>query len=193
MQQDISDSSLRDIRNAALTTWFIMVGWKEEKQKHLHSEHSFFFSMFKTSIYPDFHSFRASWTPCRPSSTRWPFTAGPAWMLTSVCSGPGSCPGTPALPQCRTQPARTQWWGRLCSTRVMFRRPRKAWWEMDSTTRMPSVFFQKVIGSPVALTALPCIRAGDASTRHHSWEHVQTWSMHFLSDTSKMQYYTLNN
>lgn len=26
MQVDINDSSLRDIRNAALTTWFIMVG-----------------------------------------------------------------------------------------------------------------------------------------------------------------------
>ena len=116
-----------------------------------------------------FHSHRGSWTPCKLSSTRWPFTAGRASTWTSACRGGGSWPGTPFLPQCPTQEATIPWWEALCSTRVTSRKPRRTWWATGSTTPTASASSQKVIGRSVALTAHLCIRAGEAPSHGVSW------------------------
>lgn len=106
-----------------------------------------------------FHSFRVSWTPCKLSSTRWPFMAGRASTSTSAYSGGGSWPGTLLRLRCLPQEATIPSWEPPCSTRVMSRKPRRTGWPTDSTTLMASVSSQKVTGFSVAHLF---IRAGEA-------------------------------
>lgn len=120
-----------------------------------------FFFLKKFLKWTHFPPFRPFWTPCRPSSTHWPFTDGRASMWTSACRAGGTCPGTRFLRRCPTRRATIPWWDPPCSTRVTSRKPRRTPWAMGTSTRTPSVSSQKVNGLSAAATAPLCTRAGN--------------------------------
>lgn len=104
---------------------------------------------------------RGYWTPCRPSSTRWPSTAGRVSTWTWARAGDGRRPGSRPPPQWPTRRGTTPWWARPCSTRVTCRRPRKTWTATGSCSPTPSASSQKVIGLAAPPITRRCMRAGD--------------------------------
>lgn len=122
MQEDIKANDLKNIRNAALITWFIMVSLTHVTQDR-NIQCCSIFSVLRVSLTLSHLFWREYWIPCRVSSTRWRSTAGRGWTWIWVHRDAGICPGIlpPRLWRLRAG-GLIPWWVQHCSTKATYRR-----------------------------------------------------------------------